>query len=336
MSHINNKTSILITGGTGSFGNAFVSNILENFPNIERLVIFSRDEFKQDQMKHKFPMSKYPGIRFYIGDIRDKERLTRALSGIDIVIHAAAMKQIDAAEQNPFECIKTNVIGTQNLVDSCIDNGISKLICISTDKATSPSNLYGASKLCSERLILSATNYKGNNKLISCIVRYGNVFGSRGSVVPAFIEQIKKGKIYITEPEMTRFNIILSDGVELVKWSIDNMKGNEIFVPKLSSYNIMDLAEALAPTLDKEFIGKRQGEKLHEIMITKDESLHTIDLGELYVILPTHFKNQVKEYCNKTKGKIIQKAFEYSSETNNNFLDVIEIKSLLKKEKYIN
>ena len=226
-------------------------------------------------------------------------------------------------------------MGTQNLVDSCIEQGISKLICISTDKATSPSNLYGASKLCSERLILSASNYKGNNKLLTCIVRYGNVLGSRGSVVPAFLNQLEKGKIFITEPEMTRFNIVLKEGVELVKWSIDNMIGNEIFVPKLSSYNIMDLAEALAPNINKEYIGKRQGEKLHEIMITKDESYSTVDLGDLYVILPTYTKKNILDYCSNKKGTLITKPFEYSSETNNQFLDIPSIKALLKQEKFL-
>ena len=336
MYKLDKKSSILVTGGTGSFGNAFVSKILEDYPDIERLVIFSRDEFKQNEMKKKFPISNHPGIRFYLGDIRDKDRLTRALSGIDVVVHAAALKQIDAAEENPFECIKTNILGTQNIVESCIDQGIIRLVCLSTDKAASPSNLYGASKLCAERLILSTSNYQGNKPLISCIVRYGNVLGSRGSVVPAFLDQSKNGIIKITTPEMTRFNIILKDGVKLVKWTIENMKGNEIFVPKLSSYNIIDLADAIAPNLKKDIIGKRRGEKVHEVMITKEESLQTIDRDNLYIILPTYLQDGIQNYALKVGGKVNKEPFEYSSGTNINFMNSNEIKKLLVKEGYLN
>ena len=335
MYNINNKSSILITGGTGSFGYAFVSYILKKLPEIKRLVIFSRDEFKQFQMKQIFPPSKFKGLRFYIGDIRDKERLERALDGIDIVIHAAALKQIDSAEQNPFECIKTNVLGTQNLVEACLEQEVLRLVCLSTDKAASPSNLYGASKLCSERLILSASNYRGTKPLISSIVRYGNVLGSRGSVVPAFINQLQKGKLFVTANNMTRSNILLKDGVELVRWAIENMIGNEIFVPKLSSYRILDLVEAMAPNAKIDFIGKRSGEKIHEIMITNDESLSTVELETKYVILPTHSSYEIESYAAEKKADIIKKEFTYSSETNQSFLSPNEIRKLLISEGHI-
>lgn len=335
MYSINQKSSILITGGTGSFGHSFVSDILQNFPDIERLVIFSRDEFKQYEMQQKFSISKFPGLRFFIGDIRDKNRLIRALDGIDVVVHAAALKQIDAAEQNPFECIKTNILGTQNLVEACLEQGVLRLVCLSTDKAASPSNLYGASKLCSERLVLSASNYKGNKPLSTSVVRYGNVLGSRGSVVPTFLKQAKEGKLFITTKEMTRFNILLKDGVNLIKWAVENMIGNEIFVPKLSSYNILNLADAIAPNLKKEFIGKRKGEKIHEIMITNDESLHTVDLGKKYVILNSYLPHEIENYASERKGKVIKKEFTYSSQTNDIFLTSNQIKELLISEGYI-
>ena len=285
MYKLNKLSTIIVTGRTWSFGRAFVSYILDLYPDISRLVVFSRDEYKQYEMQQDFPTSKYPGLRYFLGDVRDKNRLKKALDGIEVVVHAAALKQVDAAENNPFECIKTNILGTQNLVEASLEANVYKLVCISTDKAASPSNLYGATKLCSERLILSAINYKGNKPLTACIVRYGNVLGSRGSVVPAFLKQLKTGTIKITSPEMTRFNIRLEDGVNLVKWCIENMKSNEIFVPKLKSYNILDLAEVLAPNAKREFIGKRKGEKLHEVMITSEESLFTIDKGEFYIIL---------------------------------------------------
>ena len=254
--------SILITGATGSFGHAFVNKLLNDNPNIRRLVIFSRDELKQHEMSLKFPTSQYPGIRYFLGDIRDYDRLVEAFQSIDIVIHAAALKQVPAAEYNPFEFIKTNVIGSQNIIRAAKSTSVSKVIALSTDKASSPVNLYGATKLCSDKLFVAANNIIGSSPKSFSVVRYGNVLGSRGSVIPLFLNQAKLGKLSITDPSMTRFSISLNDAVNMVLWSINNTTGGEIIVPKLPSYNIKDLAEAIAPHKEHNIIGLRPGEKI--------------------------------------------------------------------------
>jgi UDP-N-acetylglucosamine 4,6-dehydratase (inverting) len=259
---LNNK-SLLITGGTGSFGKEFVKTILNRYADLRRLVIYSRDELKQFEMEQEFPRSKYPCMRYFIGDIRDANRLRRALEGIDTVIHAAALKQVPAAEYNPFECIKTNVIGAQNLIEACLDSGISNVVALSTDKAAAPINLYGATKLCSDKLFTAANNIRGNRDLRFSVVRYGNVMGSRGSVIPFFMERRKTGVLPITDPAMTRFNISLEDGVEMVMWALENARGGEIFVPKIPSYRITDVATAIGPDCEHPVVGVRPGEKIH-------------------------------------------------------------------------
>jgi UDP-N-acetylglucosamine 4,6-dehydratase (inverting) len=258
---LNNKT-VLITGGTGSFGKKFVETILNRFPDVSRIVIYSRDELKQFELKQKYPESKYPQIRFFIGDVRDGERLKRACEGIDVIIHAAAIKQVDTAEYNPEECIKTNVGGAQNVIDAALASGVKEVVALSTDKACAPINLYGATKLTSDKLFTAANNIKGKRDIRFSVVRYGNVMGSRGSVIPFFIEKRKTGVIPITHPDMTRFNISLQDGVNLVMFAIDNHLGGEIFVPKIPSYRITDVAKAIAPNAQQEIVGIRPGEKL--------------------------------------------------------------------------
>ena len=252
---LNNK-SILITGGTGSFGKAFVNTVLTRYPDIRRLVVYSRDELKQFEMAQIFPPIRHPGLRYFIGDIRDEARLRRALEGIDIVVHAAALKQVPAAEYNPFECIKTNVLGAQNLIEACLDNGVQRVVALSTDKAAAPINLYGATKLCSDKLFVAANNIRGDRDIRVSVVRYGNVMGSRGSVIPFFLEQRKTGVLPITDPRMTRFNISLEEGVEMVLWAIESAWGGEILVPKIPSYRITDVAQAIAPNCRQEVVGR--------------------------------------------------------------------------------
>jgi UDP-N-acetylglucosamine 4,6-dehydratase (inverting) len=326
-----NNQSILITGGTGSFGKAFVKSILKEYPNVKRLVIFSRDELKQFEMSQLFSMQEYPCLRYFIGDVRDKGRLRRALEGIDIVIHAAALKHVPAAEYNPFECIKTNILGAQNLIDACLDNDVKNVIALSTDKAASPTNLYGATKLCSDKLFVAANNFKGNRDIRFSVVRYGNVLGSRGSVVPYFLEKRKQGVLPITDPEMTRFNISLDEGVKMVKWAAENARGGEIFVPKIPSYRITDVATAIAPECKQRIVGIRPGEKLHEEMITAADSINTVDLGDYYAILPRGWGHTIEEYCEITGGKRIDPTFNYSSKENSSFLSVEELRVLIQK-----
>lgn len=269
--------NILITGGTGSFGRAFARRV-----KADRLVIYSRDELKQHEMEQELPHTG--GVRYFIGDIRDQDRLRRALEGIDTVVHAAAMKQVPTAEYNPFECIKTNVIGAQNLIEACLDTGVKKVIALSTDKAAAPINLYGATKLCSDKLFIAANNIKGDRDLSFSCVRYGNVMGSRGSVIPFFRSRRHTGVLPITHPGMTRFNITMDEAVEMVLWTIENAKGGEIFVPKIPSYRITDLATAIAPECEQKIVGLRPGEKIHEEMITASDN--AVDLGKYYAILP--------------------------------------------------
>ena len=283
-----NYKSILITGGTGSFGKKFIETILNDFPEVKRIVIYSRDELKQFELKQKYPEKKYPQLRFFIGDIRDAERLKRACEGIDVIIHAAAIKQVDTAEYNPDECIKTNVNGAQNVIDAALAMGVKHVVALSTDKACAPINLYGATKLCSDKLFVAANNIRGSKDIKFSVVRYGNVMGSRGSVIPFFINKRESGSLPITHMEMTRFNISLEDGVALVMFALSKHLGGEIFIPKIPSYKIIDVAKAIAPNAKLEDVGIRPGEKLHEEMITPTDALNTIDIGNHYVILPSY------------------------------------------------
>ena len=281
-----NNSRILITGGTGSFGRAFIARLLNRFPDISRIVVYSRDELKQWELQQLFPQTQYPQLRFFLGNVRDRDRLRRALEGIDTVIHAAALKQVPAAEYNPIEFINTNVLGAENVVQACLDTDVKRVVALSTDKAAAPINLYGATKLCSDKLFIAANNIKGYRDLRFSVVRYGNVMGSRGSVIPFFINKAKSGVLPITDPSMTRFNISLAEGVDMVLWSLENALGGELFVPKIPSYRITDVAEAVGPSCKKPIIGIRPGEKIHEEMITESDSFTTIDLGPYYAILP--------------------------------------------------
>lgn len=327
---LNNK-SILVTGGTGSFGRAFVRTVLEKYPDVRRLVIYSRDELKQYEMSQEFSPGEYPALRYFIGDIRDQDRLRRALEGIDIVVHAAALKQVPAAEYNPFECIKTNVMGAQNVVEACLDSSVSNVVALSTDKAAAPINLYGATKLCSDKIFTAANNIRGSRDLRLSVVRYGNVIGSRGSVVPFFLAHRKNGVLPITDPTMTRFNISLEEGVEMVLWALENAIGGEIFVPKIPSYRITDVAEAIAPECEIDIVGIRPGEKIHEEMITTSDSLNTVDLGPYYAILPSTGDQFIKDFLQKRGGTPVEPGFAYNSGTNPEFLNVEELRALIRK-----
>jgi UDP-N-acetylglucosamine 4,6-dehydratase/5-epimerase len=325
---LRNKT-VLITGGTGSFGKKFTEKILTEYPDIERLVIFSRDELKQFEMSQVYPKKKYPGIRYFLGDVRDRDRFRRACEGIDIIIHAAALKQVPAAEYNPDEFIKTNINGAQNVISAALDTNVEVVVALSTDKAAAPINLYGATKLVSDKLFISANNIKGKRNLRFSVVRYGNVMGSRGSVIPFFIKKREDGIIPITHKDMTRFNISLDEGVEMVFYAITNAIGGEIFVPKIPSYTINDLAEAIGPGCEKDFVGIRPGEKLHEEMITKSDSFNTVDLGDYYAILASDKVLDIyMENKNVTKVPV---GFSYNSGENDQWLSIEEIRQLIRK-----
>jgi UDP-N-acetylglucosamine 4,6-dehydratase (inverting) len=321
--------SILITGGTGSFGKAFVRAVLERHPDVSRMVVFSRDELKQFEMAADFPQSRYPMLRYFIGDVRDEGRLRRALEGVDVVVHAAALKQVPAAEYNPFECIKTNVLGAQNLIEACLDSRVERVVALSTDKAAAPINLYGATKLCSDKLFVAANNIRGNRALRFSVVRYGNVMGSRGSVIPFFMGRRASGVLPITHPDMTRFNISLQEGVEMVLWSLENALGGEILVPKIPSYRITDVATAIGPECRQEIVGIRPGEKIHEEMITASDSFNTVDLGRYFAILPVSADYSVGDYCRRQGGEPIPPGFAYNSGTNPDFLSVDRLRELI-------
>jgi len=326
---LSNYSSLLLTGGTGSFGKAFVKKVLTDYPNIERLVIFSRDELKQYEMSQEFNQSDYPGIRYFLGDVRDQERLHRALEGIDVVVHAAALKQVPAAEYNPFECIKTNIMGAQNIVEACLESNVKRVVALSTDKAAAPINLYGATKLASDKLIAAANNIVGKRDLRFSIVRYGNVMGSRGSVIPYFLQQRKTGVLPITDEAMTRFNITLEESVELVIEAFERTLGGEIFVPKIPSYRIGDLAEAIGPECEKPVVGIRPGEKLHEEMITSSDSFYTVDFGDTYAILNVSGATTVDEYCKLSGAKPVSPGMYYDSTNNEDFLNVETLRKLI-------
>lgn len=332
MKKFKNK-SILITGGTGSFGKNFVNYLLKNKFPFSRIIIFSRDEFKQYQLQKELNFKKHQNLRFFLGDIRDQQRLKMAFEDVDYIIHAAALKQVPTAEYNPIEFVKTNVIGSQNIIEAAIDLNVKKVIALSTDKASSPINLYGATKLCADKLFLSANTLVGKKKISFSVVRYGNVFGSRGSIIPFFVDLInKKQKLTITDPYMTRFNIDLDDAVKLVVNATKNSIGGEIFVPKISSYRIMDIVKALNNKSSIKIVGIRPGEKLHEELISKEESYNTFDLGDFFIIASTN--NSINFY-KKKKYKKFKIDKNYNS-LNNSFLTVAQIKELIKnyKEKY--
>jgi len=324
------NSSILVTGGTGSFGRAFVARVLALYPDVRRLVIYSRDELKQFEMAQVFSERDHPQLRFFIGDIRDADRLRRALEGIEIVVHAAALKQVPAAEYNPFECIKTNVLGAQNLIEACLDSKVKRVVALSTDKAAAPINLYGATKLCSDKLFIAANNIKGDRDIRFSVVRYGNVMGSRGSVIPFFVEKAKSGVLPITDPNMTRFNISLSEGVDMVMWAIENAYGGEILVPKIPSYRITDVAQAIGPDCRHEVIGVRPGEKVHEEMITASDSFNTLDLGRYYAILPSSEAALRSRYLAQDNVSEVAQGFSYNSGCNEHFLSVEQLRALIR------
>jgi UDP-N-acetylglucosamine 4,6-dehydratase (inverting) len=328
MNFIENK-SILITGGTGSLGKALTEDILTKYPNVKKLVIYSRDEQKQFQMAQEFPVFKYPQIRFLIGDVRDEERLKRAFKDIDFVIHAAAMKHVHIAEYNPDECVKTNIHGAQNVINACLETGVERVVALSTDKACAPINLYGATKLASDKLFVAANNITGWNPIRFSVVRYGNVMGSNGSVIPFFINKKKDGVLPITEPSMTRFNISLQGGVDMVMYALEYAWGGEIFVPKIPSYKIMDVAKAVGPECEHKVVGIRPGEKVHEEMITPSDSFTTYDLGKYYTILPTQPKWNLKKFIEEFKATKVKIGFAYNSETNDEWETVESLRNLI-------
>jgi UDP-N-acetylglucosamine 4,6-dehydratase (inverting) len=323
--------SLLITGGTGSFGKAFVRTVLKKYPGIRRLVVYSRDELKQFEMSADYPQSRFPAMRYFIGDVRDGARLTRACEGIDTIIHAAALKQVPTAEYNPMECILTNIHGAQNVIEAALDSGVRDVVALSTDKAAAPINLYGATKLCSDKLFVAANNIKGKRDIKFSVVRYGNVLGSRGSVVPFFLKKRVEGVLPITDTAMTRFNILLEEGVNLVLRALDSAWGGEIFVPKIPSYSITELAKAIAPSCRLEVIGIRPGEKIHEEMITASDSYLTVDLGSEYAILPQTHRFTVERYCHTVGAEPVPEGFTYNSGGNSDWLSAEQIRDLIVK-----
>ena len=325
------KNSYLITGGTGSFGSAFVEKLLTSKIKIQRLVIFSRDELKQSVMEEKYPKNKYPFVRFFLGDIRDLDRLTFATRNIENIIHAAALKQVPAAEYNPFEAVKTNIVGAQNLILASINNKVRKIVALSTDKACAPINLYGATKLCSDKLFVSANNIVGKSNTRFSVVRYGNVFASRGSVYKIFKLYNNKGFFPITDTRMTRFNITLNEATNMVLKVIKSAEGGEIYVPKLRSFRIIDLAKAINPKNKIKILGIRAGEKIHEQMISSSDSYSTVELENFYAILPQGNLDLIKKYKKKNKSRMVRPGFEYSSDQNGPFLSLNELKKLVRK-----
>ncbi len=328
---LDNKT-VLVTGGTGSFGKRFISTILERY-SPSRVVIYSRDELKQFEMQHSEEFARHESqLRYFIGDVRDLSRLQWAMEGVDVVVHAAALKQVPAAEYNPFEAIKTNVIGGENVIEAAMSAGVSHVIALSTDKAAAPINLYGATKLASDKLFVAANNFRGSRDIKLSVVRYGNVMGSRGSVIPFFFQRRHDGKLPITDPEMTRFNITLQQGADFVLNCFDRMWGGEIFVPKIPSYRITDVATAIAPDAVHEVVGIRPGEKLHEEMITSTDSLSSLEFDDYYVITPSYAQWDVEEFrlkSSSTPGQPCDVGFKYDSGTNAHFLSVDDLRSLI-------
>ncbi|KQB09436.1 UDP-N-acetylglucosamine 4,6-dehydratase (inverting) [Vibrio metoecus] len=328
---LNNKV-VLITGGTGSFGKQFIKTILERFKDVKKIIIFSRDELKQFELRQLYPEPQHPQLRFFIGDVRDHQRMMQACEGVDVIIHAAAIKQVDTAEYNPTECIRTNITGAENVINAALQCGVKDVVALSTDKACAPINLYGATKLASDKLFTAANNIKGSKNIRFSVVRYGNVMGSRGSVIPFFMKKREEGILPITHAEMTRFNISLQDGVNMVMYALENHLGGEIFVPKIPSYKILDVAKAVAPDCETRVVGIRPGEKLHEEMITDTDSLNTIDLGNYYAILPSvSFTYTEEEYLSHHKAEKVPFGFKYNSGTNTEWETVESLRLLIKK-----
>lgn len=321
--------TLLITGGTGSLGRALTKTILSNWPKIKKLIIYSRDEQKHFQMSQEYPEHSYPQLRFFVGDVRDFDRLKRAFKGVDYIIHAAAMKHVHIAEYNPMECIKTNILGAENIINAALETDIKHVVALSTDKAAAPINLYGATKLASDKLFVAANNIKGWNPITFSVVRYGNVMGSNGSVIPFFLNKKKDGVLPITHPQMTRFNISLQGGVDMVLHALEHAWGGEIFVPKIPSYKILDVAEAICPRCEKKDVGIRPGEKLHEEMITSSDSFTTYDVGKYYVILPQLPRWSVDDFIKHFKAEKVEYGFHYSSDTNKEWVTVEELRSLI-------
>lgn len=324
-----NGKSILITGGTGSFGKCFTKTIFEKWPNVKRLVIYSRDEQKQFNMALEYSDKKYPAIRYFIGDVRDYVRLKRAFEGIDYVIHAAAMKHVHIAEYNPDECVKTNIGGAENVIRAALETNVQKVVALSTDKACAPINLYGATKLASDKLFIAANNIRGDKKIVFSVVRYGNVMGSNGSVIPFFLKKREEGVIPITDPNMTRFNISLDDGVQMVLNALDTAWGGELFVPKIPSYKITEVAKAIGPNCKQEVIGIRPGEKIHEEMITSSDAFTTYDLGNCYVILPQVPVWDIDAFIKTFKAVKVPEGFNYSSGKNTDWIDAAAMRKLI-------
>ncbi|MDI3547000.1 MAG: UDP-N-acetylglucosamine 4,6-dehydratase/5-epimerase [Halanaerobiales bacterium] len=317
--------TVLVTGGTGSFGKKFTEIVLNRY-DVEKLIIFSRDELKQANMRSQF--NNDPRLRFFIGDVRDKERLCRAFEGVDIIVHAAALKRVPECEYNPFEAIKTNVIGAQNIINAAIDKGVKRIVALSTDKAANPVNLYGATKLCSDKLFIAGNSYAGKKDTRFAVVRYGNVMGSRGSVIPLFQKMKETGSLPITDPRMTRFWITLEQGVEMVLTSLEKMHGGEIFVPKIPSMKITDLAKAIAPECEQEIVGIRPGEKIHEVLITRSDARHTLEFPDYYIIKPEfNWWNS----SNHKDGKSLPDGFEYTSDKNDKWLTIEEMREMIKE-----
>jgi UDP-N-acetylglucosamine 4,6-dehydratase len=327
---LSNKT-ILITGGTGSLGKEIVKTILRKYPDVNRLIIFSRDEQKQFQMSQEYSKIEHSKLRFFIGDVRDKARLIRAFQGVDFVIHAAALKHVPIAEYNPDECIKTNIYGAQNVIEACLETNVQNVVALSTDKACAPINLYGATKLTSDKLFVAANNIKGNNPIIFSVVRYGNVMGSNGSVMPFFLKKRNEGVLPITDPNMTRFNISLAGAVQMVLHALENAWGGEIFIPKLPSYRITDVAKAIGPDCEQVIVGIRPGEKIHEEMISPSDAFYTYDIGHYYVILPSNPRWEIDHFIKKFKAKIVPQGFGYNSGSNNEWESVESLKVLIRE-----
>jgi UDP-N-acetylglucosamine 4,6-dehydratase len=321
------ESTILLTGGTGSFGKRFTETVLRDL-RPRKLIVFSRDELKQHEMAQQFPMREYPSIRYFLGDVRDKERLYRAFDGVDVVVHAAALKQVPAAEYNPMEAIKTNVLGAANIIDAAIDRGVKRVIALSTDKAAAPINLYGATKLCSDKLFVAGNSYAGANDTRFAVVRYGNVVGSRGSVIPFFLQQRATGVLPITDVRMTRFWITLDQGVRFVLDSLDRMHGGEIFVPKLPSMKMTELARAIAPECELKIIGIRPGEKLHEVMVPEDDARSTLEFEDHFRILPSFHDWDADDYYRGAGGTRCPEGFSYSSDRNDRWLTDEELRRM--------
>ncbi|HEX2608130.1 MAG TPA: UDP-N-acetylglucosamine 4,6-dehydratase (inverting) [Flavisolibacter sp.] len=327
---LNNKT-LLITGGTGSFGKAFTKIVLQKWPAIKKLIIYSRDEQKQFVMAQEYPPTKFPALRFFIGDVRDFERLKRACLEVDYIIHAAAMKHVPIAEYNPDECVKTNIGGAENVIRVALETNVQRVVALSTDKACAPINLYGATKLTSDKLFIAANNIKGSKDVQFSVVRYGNVMGSNGSVMPFFLKKKQEGIIPITDPEMTRFNISLDEGVDMVLHALETAWGGELYVPKIPSYRITDVAEAIAPECRQEVVGIRPGEKVHEEMITSSDSFSTYDLGKYYVILPQSSGWPLDDYIKHFNAVKVPAGFNYNSGTNTEWLSISDLRKLIKE-----